>query len=204
VKESDAMKHRVLAAIALAALPLTSACTTTPSAEVTRFHLGDTTMLGRGPISIAPAPGMENNTLEFGIWSAAVAQQLTAFGYGPVNSGATSGQVAEVRVSRSTLQAVREGSPVSVGVGGATGSYGGGVGMGIGIDLSGPPANQIATELSVTIREKGTNRTVWEGRASNMVSAKSPLASPQASAQKLSAALFQGFPGNSGETITVR
>jgi hypothetical protein len=202
--ESDAMRIRILTVAALAAIPLMSACTTTPGAEVTRFHLGDTSMLGRGPITIEPAPGMENNTLEFGVWSSAVAQQLTAFGYGPVNSGAASGQVAQVRVSRSTLQPVRQGSPVSVGLGGSTGSYGGGVGMGIGIDLSGRPANQISTELSVTIREKGTNRTVWEGRASNMVSAKSPLASPEASAQKLSAALFQGFPGNSGETITVR
>ena len=198
------MKHKVLAAIALAAIPLMSACTTTPSAEVTRFHLGDTSMLGRGPIMIQPAPGMEAGALEFGVWSAAVAQQLTAAGYGPVNSGAASGQVAEIRVSQSTFQPVQDRNPVSVGVGGATGSYGGGVGMGIGIDLSGPPANQIATELAVTIREKDSNRTVWEGRANNMVSVKSPLASPQASAQKLSAALFQGFPGNSGETITVR
>lgn len=198
------MKQTILAAIALAAIPLTTACTTTPSAEVTRFHLGDTSMLGRGPITIEPAQGMEAGTLEFGIWSSAVAQQLTAIGYGPINSGTASGQVAQIRVSQSTYQAVRNGSPVSVGVGGATGSYGGGVGMGIGIDLSGPPANQISTELAVTIREKGSDRTVWEGRANNMVSAKSSLASPQASAQKLSAALFQGFPGNSGETITVR
>ncbi|MET0588048.1 MAG: DUF4136 domain-containing protein [Novosphingobium sp.] len=198
------MKQTILAAIALAATPLTTACTTTPSAEVTRFHLGDTSMLGRGPITIEPAQGMETGTLEFGIWSSAVAQQLTAIGYGPINSGTASGQVAQIRVSQSTYQAVRNGSPVSVGVGGATGSYGGGVGMGIGIDLSGPPANQISTELAVTIREKGSDRTVWEGRANNMVSAKSSLASPQASAQKLSAALFQGFPGNSGETITVR
>lgn len=199
------MKHTVLSAVAFAAISLMSACTTTPSAEVTRFHLGDTSMLGRGPITIEPAPGMDAGTLEFGIWSSAVAQQLTAFGYGPVNSGAASGQVAQVRVSRSTYQAVRDNNPVSVGVGGSTGGYyGGGVGMGIGIDLSGPPANQIATELAVTIREKGTDRTVWEGRASNMVSEKSALASPQASAQKLSAALFQGFPGNSGETITVK
>jgi hypothetical protein len=197
------MKHRMLAAIALAAIPLMSACTTTPGAEVTRFHLGDTSMLGHGPITIEAGQGMDPNALEFSIWSSAVAQQLTAAGYGPVNAAA-GGQVAQVRVSRSTQQAVRRNSPVSVGVGGATGSYGGGVGLGVGIDLSGTPANQVATELSVSIRDKASGRTVWEGRAVNMVSEKSALASPQASAQKLSAALFQGFPGNSGETITVR
>lgn len=198
------MKHRVLAVIALATIPLLTACTTTPSAEVTRFHLGDTTMLARGPIAIEAGPGMDANGLEFRTWSAAVSQQLAAVGYSPVGVAAPGGQVAQIRVARSTYQAGPRNNPVSVGVGGATGSYGGGVGMGIGIDLSGPPANQIATELSVSIREKDGGRTVWEGRANNMVSEKSQLASPQASAQKLSAALFKGFPGNSGETITVR
>jgi hypothetical protein len=198
------MKHKILAAVALAAIPLMSACTTTPGAEVTRFHLGDTSMLGHGPISIEAGQGMDANALEFSIWSATVAQQLSAVGYGPINGG-SAGQVAQVRVARSTQQAVRRNSPVSVGVGGSTGGYGGGgVGLGVGIDLSGTPANQVATELSVSIRDKASGRTVWEGRAVNMVSEKSALASPQASAQKLSAALFQGFPGNSGETITVR
>jgi hypothetical protein len=198
------MKHRILAAAALAAIPLMSACTTTPPVEVTRFHLPDTTMLGRGPISVQAGPGMDANALEFRNYSAAVAQQLGAIGYTPQQGAAPGAQVAEVRFARSTLQAMRNNSPVSVGVGGATGSYGGGVGLGIGIDLSGPPANQVATELSVTIRDRAGGKSLWEGRAVQMVSEKSALASPQASAQKLATALFQGFPGNSGETITVK
>lgn len=200
------MKHSILAVAVLAAIPLLSACTTTPPVEVTRFHLQDPASLGRGPIYVTAAPGMDANALEFRNYSAAVSQQLAAIGYSPQHSAAPSpgGQVAEVRFNRSTLQAMRNGSPVSVGMGGSTGSYGGGVGLGIGIDLSGPPANQVGTELAVTIRDQPEGKSLWEGRAVQMVSEKSALASPQAAAQRLSTALFKGFPGNSGETITVK
>lgn len=195
------MKPSILATVALAAIPALSGCTTIPPVEVTRFHLPDTSMLGQGAISIEAAPGMDANALEFRNYSAAVAQQLAALGYAPQSTGT---QVATVNFTRSTYEAARRNSPVSVGVGGGTGSYGGGVGVGIGFDLSGPPPNQVATELSVSIRDKASGKTLWEGRAVQMVSEKSPLASPGAAAQKLAAALFQGFPGNSGETIEVK
>lgn len=198
------MKHIILAAATLAAIPLMSGCTTTPGVEVTRFHLPDTSMLGRGPIHVTAGPGMDANALEFRTWSAAVAQQLATVGYTVHQGPAPGAQVAEVGVARSTMQPVRSGSPVSVGMGGTTGSYGGGVGLGIGLDLSGRPSNQIASQLSVTIRDQTGGRSLWEGRAVQTVSEKSALASQQASAQKLAAALFQGFPGNSGETITVK
>lgn len=198
------MKHRILAAVALAAIPMMSACTTTPPVEVTRFHLPDTSMLGQGPIYVAAASGMNANALEFRNWSAAVGQQLTAVGYTVQQSPVAGAQVAEVNFARSTMQAVRNNSPVNVGVGGSTGSYGGGLGVGIGFDLSGPPANQVASQLSITIRDQKGGKSLWEGRATQMVSERSALASPQASAQKLAAALFQNFPGNSGETITVK
>lgn len=198
------MKQSILAAAVVAAIPFLSACTTTPPVEVTRFHLPDTTKLGRGPIHVAAAPGMDANTLEFRNYSAAVSQHLAAMGYSPQAGASPGAQVAEVRFNRSTLQAMRNGSPVSVGMGGSTGRYGGGVGLGIGIDLSGPPANQVGTELAVTIRDQPGGTSLWEGRAVQMVSEKSALAGPQAAAQRLSAALFKGFPGNSGETITVK
>jgi len=198
------MKHSILAATVLAAIPLLSACTSTPPVEVTRFHLQDAAALGRGPIYVTAAPGTDVGTLEFRNYAAAVGQQLAAIGYSPQSGASPGAQVAEVRFNVSTLQAVRGGSPVSVGMGGATGSYGGGVGLGIGIDLSGPPANQVGTELAVTIRDQPGGRSLWEGRAVQMVSEKSALASPQAAAQRLSTALFKGFPGNSGETVTVK
>jgi hypothetical protein len=55
----------------------------------------------------------------------------------------------------------------------------------------------------VMIRDRDSGETLWEGRASFAVKASSPLAETQLGAAKIAEALFQDFPGNSGETILV-
>lgn len=172
--------------------------------EVTRFHLPDTSQLGKGPIAVVPGPGMAADSIEYRSWAAAVARELARVGYVEQMVGGSSPQVAEVRVTRETWRRDRRGSPVSVGVGGSTGSWGSGVGLGVGIDLSGPPPEQVTTELAVTIRETASRQALWEGRASFTVATTSPMAQTQLGAARLSEALFKDFPGRSGETIEVR
>jgi hypothetical protein len=173
--------------------------------EVTRFHLPDTARLGRGAIAVEPAPGMDGDSLEFRSYAAAIGRRLALLGYSEQATG-SGDQVALVRFERQHYRPNRHGGPVSVGVGGATGSYGSGVGVGVGvgIDLSGPPPEIVETELAVTIRDRASGQSLWEGRASFRVTANSPLADTQLGAAKMSEALFQGFPGNSGETIEVK
>ena len=171
--------------------------------EVTRFHVPDTSRLGRGSVAVEPAPGMSADSLEWRSYAAAVGRQLTLVGYSEQAAGSGS-QVAYVRLQRQAYQPERSRGPVSVGVGGSTGSYGSGVGLGIGIDLSGPPPEMVETELAVTIKERASGQALWEGRASFSVTAKSPLANTQLGAAKMAEALFKGFPGNSGETIQVK
>ena len=116
-------------------------------------------------------------------------------------------QVAEVRVERCRrASAGGRRSPVSVGVGGSTGSYGSGVGAGVGIDLGGNGArpSSIDTELRVMIKPSGGGNALWEGRARFTATANSDFADQRAAAGKLADALFDGFPGRSGETIEVR
>lgn len=194
--------HPRLIAAALALAPLCACVAPIGPVEVTRFHLPDTTMLGKGTIRVEPAPGSNADSLEYRAYAASVARQLVLLGYAEQVAG-SSPQVAEVRVSRLTMQPPRR-SPVSVGVGGSTGSYGSGVGLGIGLDLSGPPPEQVTTELAVTIRDSASRQSLWEGRASFTVSAKSPMADTQLGAARLAEALFAGFPGQSGETIQVK
>ena len=188
----------------LAAGPLAGCVAPVGPVEVTRFHLPDTTPLGKGPIAVVPGPGMAADSIEYRSWAAAVARELARVGYVEQMAGGSSPQVAEVRITRETWRRDRRGSPVSVGVGGSTGSWGSGVGLGVGIDLSGPPPEQVTTELAVTIRQTATRQALWEGRANFTVAATSPMAQTQLGAAKLSQALFKDFPGRSGETIEVR
>lgn len=194
---------RLLFAIAATALVAGCVAPVGP-VEVTRFHAPDISRLARGAISIEPAPGMDGQSLEYRSHAAAVARQLVLLGYAEQVAGASSEQVAVVRQKRETVQPGRTRSPVSVGIGGSTGSWGSGLGVGIGLNLSGPPPEEVTTELAVTIRDRASGSALWEGRATYTVRAGSPLAETQLGAAKLAEALFRGFPGQSGETIQVK
>jgi hypothetical protein len=195
------MKARLL--VLATAFALAACQTPVGPVEVTRFHdAAALSQLGRGTITVMPAPGFsDGQSLEQATYDTAVTRELQRVGYTPVAAG-TAQFVAEVRVERFTVSPERR-SPVSVGVGGSTGSYGSGVGVGVGLDLSGRPKDQVATTLSVMIRDARTRATVWEGRASFTVSTNSQLAQSQLGAAKIAEALFRGFPGNNGETIEV-
>jgi hypothetical protein len=195
--------------ISLIAAPLALAGCVAPvgPVEVTRFHepaaIGQ---LAQGTIAVVPAPGIEEeagDSLEFASYRTAIASELQGLGYRYVTSP-NPAQVAELRIERIVYRPGRDGGPVTVGGGASTGSYGSGVGVGIGIDLSGPPPEQVTTEMQVMIRDRSSGRTLWEGRASFTVRADSPLAGTQLGAPKLAAALFRDFPGNNGETVEVR
>ena len=193
-----------LFALALAAS--TAACTT-PSyvspVEVTRFTGSAPNLLGTGPLAVRAAPGQVPGSWEYAAFESAVAQELARIGY--TVSGGAAGQVAEIRVERVVEPGESRRSPVSVGVGGGTGSFGSGVGAGIGINLGGSGrSEQIDTQLHVMIRPAAGGDALWEGRANVSATANSDYADQRAAAGKLAEALFDGFPGRSGETIEVR
>ena len=198
------MKCLPFAAAALGLAALAGCVAPVGPVEVTRFHVPELATLGRGAIAVEPAPGQNGESLEFRSYAEAVARQLVLLGYSEAPAGATSPQVASLRIARQSLRPERARGPVSVGVGGQAGSYGSGVGLGIGIDLSGPPPEQVETLLGVTIRDRASGKALWEGKASFAVRAASPLATTQLGAAKLAEALFGGFPGASGETIRVK
>ena len=120
------------------------------------------------------------------------------------SGNARSEQVAIVRL-RQGRRAASSGSGLSVGIGGGTGGYRSGVSAGVGATIplggSGPI---VMTELSVRIQRRSDSTVYWEGRAISEARENSPLASPQAAADRLAAALFRDFPGESGRTIRVR
>mgnify|MGYP003575267766 CR=1 FL=1 len=195
---------------ALAAL-LVAGCETTSEqgsgvergVSVTRFHLGQP--VARAEIRIEPADPALANSLEFSQYAAAVERELARLGWTVSSGNARSEQVALVQVE----QGVREGggrrSDFSVGVGAGTGGGGIGAGVGATIPVGGARTGDIVvTELGVRIQRRSDATVAWEGRAQLEARAGAPLAAPAAAVDRLAAALFQDFPGESGHTIRVR
>ena len=195
---------RLAVAFAVVALTASPALAKTAPVEVTRFHTAQTLpRLKDAAVIVEAYPGGDPASLEDSVWRGAVARELSAAGFGSATPGAADG-IAEVRVEREVVRRERSRGPVSVGVGGSTGSYGGGLGVGLGLNLGGGPKDIVLTRLSVRIRDRMTGEALWEGRAETRENAKAKEAAPALAAPRLARALFTGFPGTSGETITVK
>ena len=199
------MARKKLFGIALMSLAMTACVASTPPVNVTRFHNAQDAQIVPGTVAIVSNSEVsDGRVLEQGTYEAAVRRELQRVGFSDPGSDAANGEyVARVSVEQSRLSADGGRSPVSVGVGGSTGSYGSGVGLGIGINLSGKPKDRIATELSVRITRRADGQTVWEGRSSVEAKDGSPASQPGLAASKLAEALFRDFPGESGATIRV-
>lgn len=187
-----------------------SACATGPSrwpVQATRFHYD--AMTDRGTVQVQPlGPGPAS--IEFKTYAAAVESEMLRQGYTLPAAGAKPQFVATVGFTRALKSLGPKRSPISIGIGGggfSGGGYRGGtsVGLGGGVNFpvgGGGTRQGILTELSVRI-QKGPD-AIWEGQAQSMTDAGAPDADPQAVAGRLAAALFQGFPGESGRTIEVK
>lgn len=193
---------KVASSLLLAGTLLLGACAVpTGPVEVTVFNrAAEGQSYGSGSFSVTAAPDMAGEGLALSPYLAAVSREMGRVGY--AEKAGTSDVVAEVRVSSSTTSAARR-SPVSVGVGGSTGSYGSGVGLGLGINLGGGSKGSVETQLSVRILRARDNLVIWEGRALQTAGKGSPGAQPGIAASKLAEALFKNFPGESGSTVRV-
>ena len=202
------MQARTLALTARATLlalaATVSACATGPGpVEVTRFVAPERVgQLGQGRVFVSS--DQDGESLALSPYRRAVAAELIRLGYRET-ARVQADQIADVRIERYVIENGQRRSPVSVGVGGSAGSYGSGVGVGVGINLGalGGSRERVGTQLAVTLRDASSGSVLWEGRADFDAGAKSPLAQADAAARTLAAALFDEFPGNNGETVTI-
>ena len=95
-------------------------------------------------------------------------------------------------------------SRFSIGLGAGSFGYHGGVGGGVSVPVAGKPTQNVSTRLIVQIKRRSDGTTIWEGRAETSARFGTPEAQPAAAVQRLASAMFQGFPGESGRTITVK
>ncbi len=183
-------------------------CTTTSGmggTDVTRYHLGQPIQ----PSSVVTEPVAAGGTIspEYRLYADAVAGELARLGFAPTaDTGARSDFVAAVSFARTSRGVIRTPPKFSIGIGGGGGGgYGGGVGLGGGIStgIGSKTREVLVSELAVQLRRRSDGTIVWEGRAQSGGLSGSGQVQPNASAAKLAAALFKGFPGESGLTITV-
>ncbi|AGH50471.1 MULTISPECIES: DUF4136 domain-containing protein [Sphingomonadales] len=185
-------------------LTLVAGCASqVPPVQVTRFHLGQP--IARGEIVVEPRDPTLANSLEFRSQAEAVSAELARLNFRLAPGIAKSELVAVVDVTRRTRRDADTGSGVSVGLGG--GSYGGGVGVGGGVSFpigKSKSRDVDLTELAVQIKRRSEGTVIWEGRARSEARAGTPGAAPAAAVQRLAAALFKDFPGESGRVVTVK
>ena len=203
------MSIRPFLALGVAAAALAGCATTSPlpPTEVIRYHLGQP--IARGTIAVEPMSGGAPASLEFKTYAAAVEAELLKVGYTLPAQGATPDYVATVAFTRTSREGPPRQSPVSIGIGGGGFSGGGGRRGGGGVGLGGGigfpigrsrPTELLVAELAVTIKRRADQSPVWEGKAQGI----SDIKGADQQAGKLARALFTGFPGESGRTISVR
>ena len=195
------MKKTLTRIAAVSALALTAACTTPTQrgTEVTRFHLGE--VIPAQAINVEPADPGREASLEYQQYSAIVAQQLATIGFAQTSLEETE-MIAVINVERGTREELARRSPISIGIGGGSFGRRTGIGIGTSFGVGGSPGGEVnVTELSVALKRRSEGTIVWEGTATRVTALGTE--SPAATVQTLATALFQGFPGESGRTITV-
>ena len=193
------------------ALALAGCAAQLPESRVTRFHLGQP--IAPGELAVEPRDPTLSKDLEFQSYARIVQAEFDRLGFRPAADLAKSEMVAVTEVSRSWRPTGQySGSSMSIGIGGASGGggwHGGGTSVGLGGAFSFPLGKQkekmdVLTRLSVQLKRRSDSSVVWEGRAESVAHDGTPAANPEAAVQRLAAAMFQGFPGKSGEIITVK
>jgi hypothetical protein len=194
---------KALTAPLAAALVVAGCATSTPTADITRFHLNQP--IPKDTLTVVPAAGVDGTSLEFRSYAGSVASQFAAIGFPAAPVPAKSAYVVSVNATQTGRMAPPRSSPVSVGIGGATGGSGFGMGGGVTVPVGGSGPSQInINQLALQMKRRSDNSIVWEGRASQQVPANSANASLAAAVPVLTSALLKDFPGPSGQTVTVR
>lgn len=158
--------------------------------DVARFHLGE--QVARAQIAIEPFDRADSNSPDFPVYEAAVERELTRLGWTVVKTVGQSEQVALIDVTQGSREAIAPLTSARIGRNLAATTQ------------AGSSAGVVATLLEVGIKRRSDGTLFWEGRAVGEARTGSPLAAPEAAVNRLAAALFRDFPGESGRTIRVR
>lgn len=162
--------------------------------EVEAFQAADAAaLLGKGPITVAAAEGAEAEW-KLPVYEAAVVDQLAKLGYQTAVSGAEGGQVAQIGIRHEQVMPEEpKRKPVSGAMEVGVSNRGNYTAMALNIDLTKAKKAIVSTRLDVRIRDKATNRVLWEGHAETQTREDDDGLDNGAVATRLASALFAKF-----------
>lgn len=162
--------------------------------EVEAFQAADAAaLLGKGPITVAAAEGAEAEW-KLPVYEAAVVDQLAKLGYQTAVSGAEGGQVAQFGIRHEQVMPEEpKRKPVSGAMEVGVSNRGNYTAMALNIDLTKARKAIVSTRLDVRIRDKATNRVLWEGHAETQTREDDDGLNNGAVATRLASALFAKF-----------
>ncbi|MFO1255586.1 MAG: DUF4136 domain-containing protein [Sphingomonadaceae bacterium] len=174
--------------------------------DVARFRAEDQRPLS-GSLTVEAMPG-EGGLADPRLgatFQAAVEDRLLHSGYVAAPGGATDGQVAEVRVVRSEAAPAEEKrKPLSGEMEMGVSNHGTILGLGLRYDATKRKRALRATRLEARIRDRASGAVLWEGRAEMYSREGDDKWDDQAIATRLAKALFEDFPGRTGEQTLKR
>jgi len=188
-------------AVAMLGTLMLPGCMSAPGVQVTRFHLNQP--IAPGQISVEPMMAQDRGSPEFQTYANIIGGELAKIGFTEAPGLAKSEQVAVIQVDRMFFDGPPKSS-FSIGIGGGSYGWHGGAGGSVGTTFAGKPTQNVATRLIVQIKRRSDGTTIWEGRAETHARFGTPEAQPAAAVQHLASAVFEGFPGVSGRTISVK
>jgi len=194
------MKMRKLV-VAMVGTLMLAGCNSAPGVQVTRFHLNQP--IAPGQITVEPLMAQDRGSPEFQTYASIVGAELARVGFTEAPGLSKSEQVAVIQVDRMFFDGPPRSS-FSIGIGGGSFGWHGGAGGSVGTTIAGKPTQNVATRLIVQIKRRSDGTTIWEGRGETQARFGTPEAQPAAAVQHLASAVFQGFPGVSGRTISVK
>lgn len=202
------MSVRKLALPLAAALAVAACATGSTGIDVKRFHLDQP--IGRGTIALVPGNPAEAGSLEFASYAAAVANELRAQGFQPVEASAGPAYTGTLTITQNVQVGPPRSSGLSIGLGGggfSGGRRGGGVGLGGGVSFPVGKAKRDAVEidgLTLQIKRRADSALIWEGSATTAIDTRSAQATLANAVPAMARALLAGFPGQSGVTQHVK
>lgn len=184
----------------VAALVGLAACASpTISTEVTRFH--EMPPIDAQTVALVAKDPAKSGTIEFAANADPVGRELERLGFQA--AGETEPDfIAQIDYYQRPIGTEDSGgSRVGIGVGGGSGGRSSfGVGVGTSFNLGGKPKQIMARTFLIEIDDRETGARVFEGRAESA----GPAENFGTALPHMIGALFDGFPGNSGETVLVK